>query len=127
MGSGDPVELKIELLQEILNITRRMQECSQEGISDEVLVLLEKRGQLIQQVASIDEEIDVAGLSEETRSQMLSLLRQIAVLNEDISARLFAAIAREQETLARMRESHSFLQSVQKNFPASPKGLDIQG
>jgi hypothetical protein len=127
MESNDPVELKIALLQEILSITQKMQECSQGGISDEVLSLLEKRGQLIQEIESFDREIDVAKLPEETRAEMLSLLRQIALLNEEVSVRLFAVIAEDQEKLSRMRESQSFLQSVRKNLPISPEGLDIQG
>ena len=127
MESNDPVELKIALLREILSITQKMQECSREGISDEVLSLLERRGQLIQEIESFDREIDVAKLPEEKRAEMLSLLRQVALLSEEVSARLFAVIAEEQEKLSRMRESRSFLQSVQTNLPPSPEGLDIQG
>ncbi|MGC8778028.1 MAG: hypothetical protein ACP5Q4_05055 [Candidatus Caldatribacteriaceae bacterium] len=122
----NPVETKIELLKTILSLTQKMQELSNRGLSDEVFALLEERGKLIQVVEQCDREIDPRSLSLETQEEMLTILHQIATINEEVSARLFATMAAEREALLQMRQGHTFLQKVQENL-LPPDGLDIQG
>lgn len=85
-----------------------MYELIHQGLSDDVFILLEERGKLMAQVEACDQQIDLASLAVEKQERMLSLLRDINLLNEEVSTLLFTHIAEEQETLARMRREHSF-------------------
>ncbi|MEN3186778.1 MAG: hypothetical protein ABDK94_04110 [Atribacterota bacterium] len=122
----DPVDKKIGLLEKILELTQAMQKELEDGVSETLLLLLDERGKLIREVEQCDQEIDFATLTPEDRERMLGLLRQIAMLNEDMNARLSTAIAAEKEAIVSMRKEQTFLQKVQENLPPS-RGFDAGG
>ncbi len=124
---SDSGKRKIFLLERILEITKKMHELIHQGLSDDIFTLLEERGKLMAQVEACDQQIDLASLAVEKQERMLGLLRDINLLNEEVSALLFASIAEEQETLARMRREHSFWHSVKDGLPPSSPGIDIRG
>lgn len=122
----NPVARKIALLERILQLTQVMQEEVADGVSEALLTLLDERGKLIHEAEQCDWEIDFTTLAPEERERMLVLLRQIAVLNEDISARLTAAIAAEENAILSLRRERNFLQRVQENLP-SPHRFEAGG
>lgn len=122
-----PLEGKLRLLEEILRLTHQMEEHAHEGLSETFLALLAERGKLIEQVREYDEALNGVDVPREVQERMLALLREIALLNERVNAQVLAALAKEREAFARLREGHALLEHIREHLPAPDGTLDVQG
>lgn len=124
---SDPVKRKVALLEDILALTRKMEEVAGSGTLETMLALLAERGHLMDEVKACDEHIDPAKLSPEDRERILSLLHQIAVLSEKVNLQVLASVAQEKEALLRLREGRAFLERVRESFPQGLGDVDVTG
>ncbi|MCS7242335.1 hypothetical protein [Candidatus Caldatribacterium sp.] len=122
-----PLEAKLQLLEEILALTRQMEERAREGLSDAFLALLAERGQLIERVRKCDEALSNVDVPQEAKEKMLTLLREIALLNERVNIQALSAFAKEQEAFARLREERTLLERVRESLPPPNGAFDAKG